>query len=675
MFRKKHGDEQLNKKSASVETPNMDFTVDDIVAEFGSAAQKAEELTRKEAEAQQDAEEIVRIWQPKVKKPEPPVEEAPEEVPEEAPAITFDEERWQEDEDEELEEALFSRPKLRLLPRLKQLRSEREMAEEAAPAPEPPTAEELLDTYEEKLRRIRPGMYASWVLAILSLFSMVAALGPWEVFKQFPVPVYNAVTLGLLLVCCITALVPLIMGVQSLLKGRFSKYSMLVFLAIISCIRGFTTLATEEMSLSAVSTMVLTLGVWGEYLLLSAKCRSLKTALEMETPLSAARYYGVYEGKDCLYRRPPQNDTFHEDLDKPPATEKALDIAALLLTALSLTVAGILSLGGKMDFLWIFNALLVGACPVGGFVAYGRTFCKASKYLKSCGAALSGLTGAGHLSGDVGVVLTDDDVFPPANVSLNGIKVFGTETPERLLGFAVALLERSGAKTLTRIFTRVLEDENGRHYRTGDFRTYETGGLGGEIGGNIVLLGSLNFMQMMDVKLPADTRIRQALYISVNGVAEGVFAISYRPSDAVRSGLSAILSCRGVDTVLATRDVLLTSELVKNQYRIPGDYLDYPPSETRATLVDAAEGESLSGAYLARDSFLSFSVAVAVGRQLKRSVLWATVLSILAAALGFFLMMLMTVVDARAAVGILRLAVYHVLWLIPIAMLTSRIRK
>jgi len=673
MFKKKREDEQLNKVSASVERSDMDFTVDDIVAEFGSAAQAAEELAKAEAAAQpqEPAEEIVRIWQPRVKKQDSPVQKEQEEtLPplKEAPFI------W-DGEDEEDEDEPFEFPRLRLLPRLKQLRRQREQEREDRPAPEPLSAEEQLEDYEEKLHRIRPGMYASWVLTVLSLAAMVVALSPWEFASKFSVPMYNAVTLGLLLVNCITAAAPLVSGVSSLLKGKFTRSSMLVFLAIISCIRGFTTLASETMSLSAVSGFVLTLGVWGDYLLLSAKYRSLKTMLDMDAPLSASRYYGVYEGKDCLYRRAPQNDTFHEDLEKKPVSEKVLDVTALILTALSLTVAGILSIRGKMDFLWIFNTLLLGACPVGGLVAYGRTFCKASKYLKTCGAAMAGLTGAGHLSGDVGVVLTDEDVFPPANVSLNGIKVFGSETPERLLGYAVALLERSGAKNLTRVFTQVLEEENGRHYRTGDFRTYETGGLGGEINGNIILLGSLNFMQMMDVKLPSDTRIRQALYISVNGVAEGVFAISYRPSDAVRSGLSALLSCRGVDTVLATRDVLLNPELVKNQYRIPGDYLDYPPSETRAILVDAAEGESLTGAYLARDSFLSFSVAVAVGRQVKRSVLFATALSVLAAALGFFLMTLMTIMDARDAVGILRLAVYHVLWLIPTALLTSRIRK
>lgn len=221
----------------------------------------------------------------------------------------------------------------------------------------------------------------------------------------------------------------------------------------------------------------------------------------------------------------------------------------------------------------------------------------------------------------------------------------------------------------------MLTEQNGPHFRTGDFRTYEAGGLGGAVQGEIVLLGGLGFMDLMGVQLPADTRLKQALYISINGVAEGVFAISYHPADAVRSGLSALLSCKRIEPVLATQDPLLNPALVKLKYGLPGDFLEYPPGKDRAALANAAEGEGEQGAYLARDSFLSFSVAVAVARQLRRSVTAAFWLSVLAAVIGFLLLTVMAVVDARAAADALTLLVYHLIWLVPAWLLTRRIRK
>lgn len=663
-------DEQLNTSPSGT---GEGFTLDEIMAEFGTAAPPPP-----------PEEEEVRIWQPRSQ--EPPPEPAPEQAhagapddeppkkrslfsrrPPEPPA----EELPDEEEDDPFRE---DPPRLRLLPRLRPLSGPEDEDEVASP-PEPPTPEEALEEYRRRFRRLRPMAVISWCLTVLILAATVVSVSGWDFARYIPVPLCNKLALAVLLVQCILALDPLSRGIRDAVRGRFTVPTMLALTAAVTAIRGFVTLHDPALSFSVTGAFLVNLGLWGEYLQVSAKLRTLGLVTHMENPKAAARFPQVWNEKDGLCRVEADLSRLTRDLESRSTGEKAADITALILTAASLAVAGLLSLKGGTDFLWAWDLLLLGACPIGGVLAFSRTFCLASKYLKSCGAALAGYSGALRLCGEAAVVITDDDLFSRQHLSLNGIKVFGDYSAERLLGYAVALLQRSGTKSLCRTFDEVLTEQNGPHYRTGDFRTYEAGGLGGQIQGDVVLLGGLGFMDLMGVRLPVDTRLKQALYISVNGVAEGVFAISYHPADAVRSGLAALLSCRKIEPVLATQDPLITPALVKQKYGLPGDYLEYPGGKDRAALAIAAEGEGEQGAYLSRDSFLSFSVAVAVGRQLRRSVSMTFALAVLAAVTGFLLMTVMSVMNARAAADALTVLCYHLIWLIPTGLLTRRIRK
>ena len=75
-----------------------------------------------------------------------------------------------------------------------------------------------------------------------------------------------------------------------------------------------------------------------------------------------------------------------------------------------------------------------------------------------------------------------------------------------------------------------MHSQNGRHYRVDTFRRYEGGGLGAEIQGDVILMGSIGFMKLMKVRMPEGTRLKQAVYLSVNGDLAAVFALNYAPA-------------------------------------------------------------------------------------------------------------------------------------------------
>ena len=68
-------------------------------------------------------------------------------------------------------------------------------------------------------------------------------------------------------------------------------------------------------------------------------------------------------------------------------------------------------------------------------------------------------------------------------------------------------------------------------------------------------------------------------------------------------------------------------------------------------------------------------LAVATARQMTKSVRAAYVLSIVAAVLGFFLLTVLAVGNFREAAGVMQILFYHCIWLLPVGLLTGRIRK
>lgn len=622
-------EEQLNISETA------DFSVDDIVKEFGTAAE--------------EEEETVKIWTPKPKTP--PTEELLPPEPENAP-----EEAWEEEEAPPM-------PRLWQMPKIVV----------QTPAYESP--EDAAEDYAVRCRRLRFGAALSWLLTVLAAAVVLVMSNPrWGLADVISVPVANIGTLAILLGHCVLALPVLRKGVEAPLQGKFSAATMVCALTLVTAIRGFANFGAQSLSLCAPVSLVLTVSLWGEYLLTSAKLRTVQTALETQDPAAAVRVQALWNGKDCLHRGKADFDGLVEDLEKTPAAEKVTNALCAIMTAAALAVAVVLRVRANREFLWVLSVLLLGTCPLGGILVYGRAFCLASRRLKTVGAALRGWVGAKHLGGDVGVVLTDTDIFPSANVSLNGIKVFGEESADRLLGYAVTILERSGATCVARLFTQALEAQNGRHYKLDNFRTYEAGGLGGEIGSDVVLLGGLGFMQTMGVEFPADTRLKQALYISLNGTVAGVFALNYKASDAVRSGLYALLGTRGITPILATGDTLLTPSMVRMKYALPVDRLEYPVSRERAALA-AADAEGEQGAVLARSGFLAFAVTVCTAGQLRRSVRTATAIAVTGAVIGLLLMSLLTLVGAYDALGPLNLMLYHAIWLLPTGLVSGLIRK
>ena len=75
-------------------------------------------------------------------------------------------------------------------------------------------------------------------------------------------------------------------------------------------------------------------------------------------------------------------------------------------------------------------------------------------------------------------------------------------------------------------------------------------------------------MKLMRVHMPEGARVKQAVYLSVNGELAAVFAPQLCPGDKRQGEPAGDFHCAGLTPILATRDFMITPQFLKHRYRL-----------------------------------------------------------------------------------------------------------
>lgn len=481
-----------------------------------------------------------------------------------------------------------------------------------------------------------------------------------------------AIALALLIISVITAYDVLLRGLYNCLKLAFSMESLLAVAAVVFAIQGFISMEKGQLPYAAVLTIALWFALWGDCLQNNAKRRSLKVLLSMpEEPSAAVMTRGAWNGRDCIFRTAGSSEHFVTALEAPSVATVALRVYATAALLLSLALSLVLQFLRDIPFLSSWSAILAGSIPAAAFIIYWKPFAALTAALQKCGAVLCGWQGAKSLTGKALVAVEDTDLFAAAGVSMNGMKVFGDQNVSQVVGCTYAVIAASGCG-LEPVFREVYANQNGRACSIDNFKRYEGGGVGAEIAGDVVLVGSIGFMQLMGVKMPEGTNVRQAVYCAMNGNLAAVFAIHYNPSAAVRSGLQTVLRGKGLGLLLATRDFILTPAVIRHKYKIPSDCMEYPGIDDRVNLSGSdRHPDGIPAALFSRESFLGLAEAVAGGRGLCTSVRTGVAVSLLGGVVGFAITLMLSFLGSFAVASALNLMLFTLLWTLPVLLLTA----
>jgi len=361
------------------------------------------------------------------------------------------------------------------------------------------------------------------------------------------------------------------------------------------------------------------------------------------------------------------------DLAEPDTTERFSEYYAPVVMVLCLVFAAVASFGkgAPTRMLWALAAISSVSAPVCLLLSASAPAVRLSKKLFASGSTLVSGQTAKQLAKTRALVLEDADLFPAGAVTLAGMKVADNQTPDRVIACAAAMLQEIGGG-LSRTFTELARQQYIAPLRAEELRFFETGGISARIGDSYALLGSVNFLARMGVRVTEGLQLKNSLFLALDGSFAGIFTLRYSVQPPVYSAFG-LLRRAHIQPVLALRDFTTTQAFVESHFDLRTDSTEFPVLSERLRMSAPSFARELPTlALLSRDGLLPAAETLAAARQLTRAARTGRWLGLFAAGAGILLLYFLCWRGAYAAAAPYNVVLYLLLWALP-ADLFSRV--
>ena len=549
-------------------------------------------------------------------------------------------------------------------------RRERKPRKEPPPAPDLPPAD-LAKRYGKGLKGMR--LRATLVL-LLFLPALYLTL---EVFPhpQALTPELRVLALsGVQVLAMLLGLDVLFRGLFGLLRLEFGMDTLLLFASAATLTMFKLDPREGQMPYCAAIVLGISLLLRGTYRKRRGLRLACKTAAAASHPYLVTLDEGKWNGRDTYAKWSGDPVGFGRQMQASDGAQRIFRriCPLLFIASMLLSIVASIGRGAPERLLWCLSATLTASASLSGALCFGQPWLTLCQRLSKSGAAIAGWDGV-TATGGSGILVTDSDLFPPGCVSLNGIKIFGDFPAEKVVADTATLIRESGCG-LDKPFHDLLRAQGAIYRRVSNFFCYE-GGLSGVIRNEQVLVGSADFMRLMEIALPPGLHVKNAVFCAIDGELAGIFALNYTLHGTVDPALTSLIRNR-VSPVMATRDFNLTPAMLRQRFKLPVDRMEYPSVERRMELSDEDQLHSdILTAVLCREGIGPYSEAVVGAARLRRAVRTSAVLASLGAVVGLILAFYLTFVGAYASLSASNLLVFLIMWLVPTPLISGMVNK
>lgn len=461
-------------------------------------------------------------------------------------------------------------------------------------------------------------------------------------------------------------------GLGDLFRLRYSVNTTLAISFLACCADAWFCLDEQRVPCCAAFVLVMTLAMMARYEKRSTDIAQLDTMRKAVSLTSLVKEPDFYDKRTGILRGQGDVEDFmdtYSRLSGPEVVQRVFAFVALL-ACIGISVLAYLLHNVQMA-VQIFATSLLVSVPAGYFVALTRPAYLLQKRLHMVGAVICGWQGVKKLCGKAVVPLREKDLFPRGSTKLNGIKFYSERTPAEVVSYTASLIFAAGGG-LVPLFRNLLTSRNGVEYPVENFQDYGGGGIGGEVNGEPILIGSQEFLEKMGVEIPKGTTVSQAVYVSVDGELAAVIAISYAKMRSSAAGILSLCGCRKLRTLLLTGDFMVTDTFVRSKFNIRTRRLILPPKEVRGELAARkANPEADVLALLTRDDLISTAYTVTGAMALRTACRVGSFICILGGMVGVAVMMILAYLGSTELLTPAHVMLYQLAWLIPAMLATE----
>ena len=469
----------------------------------------------------------------------------------------------------------------------------------------------------------------------------------------------------------------LIEGVSDLFRKRFTLNTLLVISFIACCADGIICLQQLRVPCCAAFSLEILMSLWSTYQRRNTEMGQMDTMRKATRLDSIGVIDDYFDGKKGFLRGEGQVEDFMDYYHRTAKPEKALNGYALIALVICVGIAVMTGLRDNSVevSVQVFTISLLAAIPATSFITCSRPIAILERRLHAFGVVLCGWSGVEALCGKAVVPLKHADLFPNAAVRMNGVKFYGSRSPEEIIACGTALIV--GAESgLAPLFTHVLESRNGLHYNVESLRSYENGGLGGEVEQKSVLVGTMSFLKQMGVDIPEGIRVKQAVCVAIDGEFCGLFAICYEKVKMSAAGLTTLCAYRGLHPMISDIDFMLTEEFIRGQFDVRTRRMIFTKDDDlRALEEKTLDEQSKVGALIVKDGLLPFAYGITGARAVRTACRIGAIIHILGGALGLGMVLALTLLNALELLSPVNMLLYQVVWMIPGLLITEWTRS
>ena len=461
-------------------------------------------------------------------------------------------------------------------------------------------------------------------------------------------------------------------GIGDLLKLRLSLNAMLFLTFLVCCADAVFCLRELRVPCCAAFSLEMGLALQNRYLRRVTEMGQMDTLRKAVRLDSLARVPNYYEGRDGLIRGNGQVADFMDNYMRPTGPEKAQYVYTYIALLACLAIAaftGILH-GVSMGVRILATSMLV-AIPGSFFIALSNPESILEKRLHMVGTVICGWQGVKGLCKAAAFPLRDRDIFPHGSTKLNGVKFYSDRDPDETISYAASLMIAEDVG-LAGVFAQQLKNRDCASYEVENFIDYPNGGIGGEVRGEPVLMGTLNFLQSMGVDIPEGTMVNQAVYCAIDGQLCAVFAISYAKMKSAAAGLVTLCGNRRVSPVMVCGDFMVDESFLRSKFGINTRKIAFPDPQVRRNLRQRQpDEETVALALTIQDTLDATAYAVSGAKALRTACKLGLIVHIVAGTLGLLTMAALAVLGSEELLTPFNVLLYQLIWLLPGLMISN----
>ena len=526
-----------------------------------------------------------------------------------------------------------------------------------------------------ELTEIGTGKLQGAILASLIIVALCAAITTMFVMDMIPENRLRLVIFSQVLAMLFSGLLGshlMVDSVADLLKGRFTANTLLTLTFAACIVDGVFCLKDLRIPCCAAFSLEMLFALLARY-----EKRGTEMS-QMDTLRKAVRLHGIlkvedyYEGKAGLMRRDADVEDFMDHYSKVSGPERLQNVYAALSLIACIAIAAVAGVFHSVNLaVQVLATSLLVAVPATSFVSVSRPATILEKRLHMVGTVLCGWESIKDLCGKAVFPLRDVDLFPQGSTKLNGVKFYGDRDPDEVVAYTTALITLGGGG-LVPVFKQLRTSRNAPEYTAENFQYYGNGGIGGEVCGEPVLLGTLNFLQDMGVEIPEGTMVNQAVYASIDGQLSAVYAISYAKMRSASAGLVTLNSYRKITPVMLCGDFMLTEEFIRSKFDIKTRRIVFPTREERDTLKRRRpDPDEPVLAITTREELVSAAYAVTGARALRQSTKLGVTIHLIGGILGLLIMAALAYLGSTELLTPTNILLYQLVWAIPGLLVTE----